>query len=122
MRRPSFPARRSRHLSRAVSTAVQRLRPRPRSRSGQRQHDMIEELESRRMLAVFNGTSGSDDITLYTSAGVPHVMINGSDHSTLDSTVQVNCGSGDDNVHMLDWVPGTVVDLGGGWNQVYYGG
>jgi hypothetical protein len=79
-------------------------------------------LESRQMMAVFNGTSGSDTIRLYLAAGVPHVVINGSDFSTLESTVEVNAHGGDDDIHMDGWVPGTSVDLGLGWDEVFYGG
>ena len=75
------------------------------------------------MLAVFNGTSGADTIVLYLAAGgVPHVVINGNDQQVLDPTVVVNALGGDDDVHMNGWAPGTTVDLGAGWNEVYYGG
>src|SRR5947207_3413442 len=118
MTRQSRRARLSKWLFNAVSKPAAQLRPRLRLASC----GMIDTLEPRRMLATFTATSGADTITLYTSAGVPHVVINGNDQATTDTSIRVNCGSGDDTINMFDCAPGTVVDLGGGWNKVYYGG
>src|SRR5688572_32501047 len=99
-----------------------RASSRLRRKTSHNHRQLIERLEGRRMLAVFNGTSGADTITLYTVGGVPHVRINSTVHSTLDTSIRVNALAGDDDIHMQDWAPGTVVDLGGGYNHVYYGG
>src|SRR5438876_964965 len=64
---------------------------------------MIEALEPRRMLAVFSGTPGNDNIILgiSTSGDVSHVVINGLDTTTSDLSITVNCGGGDDFIQVV---------------------
>src|SRR5688572_1843504 len=76
----------------------------------------IDALEPRRMLAVFNATAGNDTIDIFRTAfpvAVTHVVINGTDQATTDSTVTVNAGDGHDVISVASTRSGSNVTVNG---------
>jgi hypothetical protein len=82
-------------------------------RSSRRSHatENIESLEPRRLLATFDATNAADAIHIFRSGSTTHVEINGTDHTTTNSTVVVNAMLGNDVV-TVDGIPsGTTLQL-----------
>jgi hypothetical protein len=61
---------------------------------------VIDWLEPRRMLASFDGTFEADTFKLFSDGLDLHVVVNGVDHVTRDSTVFIFAGSGNDVVYL----------------------
>ena len=81
-------------------------------RAGVRQ--MIDALESRRLLAIFNATGSADTINIFRSGSTTHVEINGVDHTTTQSTVIVNALGGSDTINVSGTVSASPVTVNGG--------
>jgi hypothetical protein len=82
---------------------------------------MIESLECRRLLAIFNATSAADTITISRSGSTTHVNINGTDHASTDPNIAVNCLGGNDQVLVSGTVAGQNVFVGGGDGDDFLG-
>src|SRR5438477_13218653 len=80
-------------MSKAFGTTLEGAQPCD-DRFGASPRGRWQLLESRRMLADFSGTSGDDNVIIYTDAGQAHFIVNGVDHTTTDTTVNFHALQG----------------------------
>jgi hypothetical protein len=72
-----------------------------------------EPLEPRRMLATFDASVLEDVINISGTSSITHVKINGTDNTTTDASIHINCLSGNDRVIVSSMRPGTTILVNG---------
>ena len=72
-----------------------------------------EPLEPRRMLATFDASVLGDVINISGTSSITHVKINGTDNTTTDASIHINCLSGNDRVIVSSMRPGTTILVNG---------